>query len=148
MCLSHGCGIILFHCKHVEFNLFLLFIDPQIDCGTRKNNLLAGFENNFATCSIKSDPSIVKLEQEQWLHDHASWRIKSGKVVELPPFGLVSYKLGGPFWALARATDKRRMTSLANCADSWLRQLKVQHPDFDFFASRDKGFNLTDKYLT
>ena len=117
--------------------LLLLGIDAQNDCGMRKNSLVVGFENNSDTCSIKPDPSIGKQEQEPWLHDHASWRIKAGKVVELPPFGLVSYKLGGPFWALAQATDKRRMTSLANCADSWLRQLKVQHPDFDFFASRE-----------
>ncbi|MCO5563809.1 hypothetical protein L7F22_017458 [Adiantum nelumboides] len=87
-------------------------------------------------CSSESDFCSCKLEQEQWLQEHSAWRIKPG-TLELPAFGLASYKLRGPFWASAAPADKQHACLLAKSADSWLKQLRVQHPDYEFFSSRE-----------
>ncbi|KAI5070609.1 hypothetical protein GOP47_0014952 [Adiantum capillus-veneris] len=92
-------------------------------------------ESDYA-CSSISDFCSCKLEQEQWLRENLAWRFKSG-TLELPAFGLASYKLRGPFWASAAPTDKERILGLAKSADSWLKQLRVQHPDYEFFSSRE-----------
>lgn len=84
---------------------------------------------------ISSHSEGIKETEEHTIRNPSSWRIDSEKV-ELPAFGLASYKLRGPFWASAAPEDKTRASSLASSADSWLKHLRVQHPDFDFFASR------------
>ena len=125
--------------KHI-----FIVIDAQVDF--RSSPALMLDDNCYRnTCWMGSDHMLVsdnssnnlKQEQEKWLHAHSAWRVKPGMVVELPAFGLASYKLRGPFWASAKAADKERVTSLVNSADSWIRQLKVRHPDFDFFVSRE-----------
>lgn len=92
-------------------------------------------ENEYGCCPV-SDFCGCKLEQEQWLRDHSAWRIESG-TLQLSAFGLASYKLRGPFWASAVPADKQHASLLAKSADSWLKQLRVQHPDYDFFSSRE-----------
>eukprot|EP00250_Pteridium_aquilinum_P004718 c14920_g1_i3 orf=153-464(+) len=96
------------------------------------------YEHNGDVCSLNSN-HCSKQDEEQWLRDHSAWRIKSRTILELPAFGLASYKLRGPFWDLAGPSDKQRLAWLATSADEWLRQLRVQHPDFNFFASREGG---------
>lgn len=63
-------------------------------------------------------------------------RVDGGRKVELPAFGLASYKLRGSLWATGGNVERRRVASLAYSADSWLKRYNVRHPDFDFFASR------------
>ncbi|XP_044477455.1 uncharacterized protein LOC123204721 [Mangifera indica] len=49
----------------------------------------------------------------------------------IPIFGMASYKFKGPMWT----QNGVRENSLMQAAENWLRQLHVNHPDFQFFAS-------------
>ncbi|KAK4777439.1 hypothetical protein SAY87_017626 [Trapa incisa] len=60
--------------------------------------------------------------------------VKEG--IPVPPFGLASYKMQGNVWVPPGSKswrDHERLTSLLSVADSWLKQLQVQHHDFDYF---------------
>ncbi|MCO5549846.1 hypothetical protein L7F22_003320 [Adiantum nelumboides] len=76
-------------------------------------------------------------KQEQWLWGHSAWRLKPGSALELPAFGLASYKLKGSFWDFTGTGDKQHLANLATSAKEWLQQLQVHHPDFHFFVSRE-----------
>ncbi|KAH0707041.1 hypothetical protein KY289_012117 [Solanum tuberosum] len=57
-----------------------------------------------------------------------------GEAIPLPPFGLGTYKMQGNVWISDRSgRDQERMVSLLSVADSWLKQLGVQHHDFNYF---------------
>ncbi|KAL5726484.1 hypothetical protein ACHQM5_009525 [Ranunculus cassubicifolius] len=55
--------------------------------------------------------------------------------MSLPIFGLASYKLKGSMWIPSGGSECHQSSSLLQAADSWLRVLQVNHPDFQFFAS-------------
>ncbi|XP_058087431.1 uncharacterized protein LOC131234509 [Magnolia sinica] len=55
--------------------------------------------------------------------------------ISLPIFGLASYKFKGSMWTPNGGCERQPANSLLQAADNWLRQLKVDHPDFQFFAS-------------
>ncbi|XP_015936229.1 uncharacterized protein LOC107462179 [Arachis duranensis] len=58
--------------------------------------------------------------------------------ISLPPFGLATYKMqGGNVWVSGR--DQERLVSLLSVADSWLKQLRVQHHDFNYFMGIRQG---------
>lgn len=59
-----------------------------------------------------------------------------GEGIPVPPFGLATYKMQGNVWVPGgkSGTDQERLTSLLSVADSWLKQLQVQHHDFDYFT--------------
>ncbi|GAB2285346.1 hypothetical protein Dimus_019804 [Dionaea muscipula] len=67
----------------------------------------------------------------------AGWkRRKEGETMLLPlsAFGLATYKMQGSVWISGRGgRDQEKISSLLSVADSWLKQLKVQHHDFNFF---------------
>ncbi|XP_074271670.1 uncharacterized protein LOC141595603 [Silene latifolia] len=54
----------------------------------------------------------------------------------LPAFGLGSYKFKGVIWTGKRESECPLVNSLTESADRWLKQLQVNHPDFEFFLSR------------
>ncbi|KAK9150022.1 hypothetical protein Syun_008331 [Stephania yunnanensis] len=59
------------------------------------------------------------------------------KVVSLAPFGLATYKMQESEWLSSHENggeDYERLCSLVSAADSWLKQLKVQHHDFTYFT--------------
>ncbi|XP_073017366.1 uncharacterized protein [Primulina eburnea] len=57
-----------------------------------------------------------------------------GAVISLTPFGLATYKMQGDVWLSEKnAQDKEKLGTLLSAADSWLKQLGVQHHDFDYF---------------
>ena len=65
---------------------------------------------------------------------------EEGKSISLPPFGLASYKMQGDVWLSdENGLDRERMTSLLSVADSWLKQLRVQHHDFNYFMGMRHG---------
>ncbi|KAG6420460.1 hypothetical protein SASPL_116989 [Salvia splendens] len=65
---------------------------------------------------------------------------KEGESIPLPPFGLASYKMQGDVWLSDKNDlDRERMASLLSVADSWLKQLRVQHHDFNFFMGMRHG---------
>uniref|UniRef100_A0A0A0L5V4 DUF789 domain-containing protein n=1 Tax=Cucumis sativus TaxID=3659 RepID=A0A0A0L5V4_CUCSA len=57
--------------------------------------------------------------------------------LQLPIFGLASYKFKIPFWNSTGAEECSKAHSLWQDADSWLRLLNVNHPDYRFFASHN-----------
>lgn len=67
-------------------------------------------------------------------------RREEGGAVALPPFGLATYKMQGSVWGSAKSgRDQERLMSLRSAADSWLKQLRVQHHDFDHFTGIRHG---------
>lgn len=57
--------------------------------------------------------------------------------IQLEAFGLAHYKLRGSIWTSVGNPERRHAASLYRCAESWLQQLHVGHPDFDFFRSHN-----------
>lgn len=65
---------------------------------------------------------------------------KEGEGIPLPPFGLATYKMQGNVWVTDRSgRDQERLASLISVADSWLKQLGVQHHDFNYFMGIRHG---------
>lgn len=57
-------------------------------------------------------------------------------LVSLSSFGLATYKMLGNFWINPETSDHETKFRLFSAADSWLKQLSVQHHDFNFFLGR------------
>ncbi|KAF2283204.1 hypothetical protein GH714_043534 [Hevea brasiliensis] len=65
---------------------------------------------------------------------------KEGESISLPPFGLATYKMQGNVWVSGNCgRDQERLVSLLSVADSWLKQLRVQHHDFNYFTGIRRG---------
>ncbi|XP_013649605.1 uncharacterized protein BNAA07G30660D isoform X2 [Brassica napus] len=56
------------------------------------------------------------------------------KRIPLPPFGLAAYKMQGDLWGKT-GFDQDRLVYLQSAADSWLKQLNVDHHDYNFFIN-------------
>ncbi|XP_010496788.1 PREDICTED: uncharacterized protein LOC104773819 [Camelina sativa] len=61
---------------------------------------------------------------------------ESVEKMELPVFGLASYKLRGSVWTSLGGSGHQVANSLFQAADNWLRLRQVNHPDFTFFCRR------------
>nr|XP_010906992.1 uncharacterized protein LOC105033774 [Elaeis guineensis] len=61
----------------------------------------------------------------------------------LTAFGLSSYKFKPSMWTSSGGCERQLASSLLHAADSWLRLLHVDHPDYQFFASHGAfhGYN-------
>ncbi|XP_042418033.1 uncharacterized protein LOC122006551 isoform X1 [Zingiber officinale] len=57
-------------------------------------------------------------------------------IVNLPTFGLASYKFRGSIWTPKGGAEFQLVSSLLQAAENWVRYLNVDHPDDCFFASR------------
>ncbi|XP_042507056.1 uncharacterized protein LOC122083361 [Macadamia integrifolia] len=55
--------------------------------------------------------------------------------IPLPPFGLPTYKMHGDLWVNPETADQERFISLLSAANSWLKQLRTQHHDYEYFIS-------------
>ncbi|PKA46430.1 hypothetical protein AXF42_Ash012562 [Apostasia shenzhenica] len=55
--------------------------------------------------------------------------------ISLPPFGLATYKMHGNLWINSDTGDHAKITNLYSSANSWLKQLRVHHHDFNFFIT-------------
>ncbi|GMJ06424.1 hypothetical protein like AT4G03420 [Hibiscus trionum] len=65
---------------------------------------------------------------------------EEGDGISLPPFGLATYKMQGDVWVSGNSgRDREKLVSLLSVADSWLKQLRVQHHDFDYFTGIRRG---------
>ncbi|CAD5317071.1 unnamed protein product [Arabidopsis thaliana] len=56
------------------------------------------------------------------------------KRMPLPPFGVTTYKMQGDLWGKT-GFDQDRLLYLQSAADSWLKQLNVDHHDYNFFLN-------------
>ncbi|KAI4385010.1 hypothetical protein MLD38_003084 [Melastoma candidum] len=81
--------------------------------------------------------------QDMEAEDEMGWpemaKAKEVGGVALQPFGLATYKMQGNVW-LSGGTgrDQEQLMSLLSIADSWLKQLRVQHHDFDYFTGHGR----------
>ncbi|KAI3714089.1 hypothetical protein L1987_72679 [Smallanthus sonchifolius] len=65
---------------------------------------------------------------------------KEEEGIRLPPFGLATYRMQGDVWTSSRNhKDQEKLVSLVSVADSWLRQLGVQHHDFNHFVGNRRS---------
>ncbi|KAL3848876.1 hypothetical protein ACJIZ3_010758 [Penstemon smallii] len=65
---------------------------------------------------------------------------KEGESISLPPFGLATYKMQGDVWMSDQnGRDQEKLVALLSVADSWLKQLGVQHHDFNYFMGTRHG---------
>lgn len=65
---------------------------------------------------------------------------KEGECIALPPFGLATYKMQGDMWMSdGDGQDREKIMSLLSAADSWLKQLRVEHHDFNHFIGIRHG---------
>ncbi|KAI3824704.1 hypothetical protein L1987_06173 [Smallanthus sonchifolius] len=84
--------------------------------------------SSFEDMDIEEETGVAKREK------------KEGEGIRLPPFGLATYKMQGDIWMSSKNTkDREKLVSLASVADSWLRQLGVQHHDFNHFVGNRRG---------
>lgn len=63
--------------------------------------------------------------------------------ISLPPFGLATYKMQGHMWKNPDTFDCVRLKDLVGAAGSWLKQLNVQHHDFNFFTSHSMEIGIS-----
>ncbi|XP_042512971.1 uncharacterized protein LOC122087910 [Macadamia integrifolia] len=97
--------------------------------------------------------SFQDMEPEEEMGSSKRKR-KEREGIALPPFGLATYKMQGNVWvssseAEAEAEaggggggsgrDQERLMSMLSAADSWLKQLRVQHHDFSYFTRNRHG---------
>ncbi|KAH7521301.1 hypothetical protein FEM48_Zijuj07G0018400 [Ziziphus jujuba var. spinosa] len=61
---------------------------------------------------------------------------EEGSGTSFSPFGVATYKMFGELWINSNVSDEERVGSYLNAANSWLKQHKFQHHDFNFFMSR------------
>ncbi|KAK7342232.1 hypothetical protein VNO80_25176 [Phaseolus coccineus] len=65
---------------------------------------------------------------------------KEGEGISVAAFGLATYKMQGNLWVSGNCgRDQERLVSLLSVADSWLKQLRVQHHDFNYFMGIRHG---------
>ncbi|XP_023643585.1 uncharacterized protein LOC17896381 isoform X2 [Capsella rubella] len=92
------------------------------------HTLSSTFQDNV----VEGDQSNNKDQEEEVdLFDEES---VMNKRIPLPPFALTSYKMQGDLWGQT-GFDNDRLGYLQSAADSWLKQLNVDHHDFNFFLN-------------
>ncbi|XP_010268757.1 PREDICTED: uncharacterized protein LOC104605622 isoform X2 [Nelumbo nucifera] len=83
--------------------------------------------------------SFQDMDPEE-VTESAHRKQKEGEGIALPPFGLATYKMHGNVWLSGESgRDQERLLSLVSAADSWLKQLSVQHHDFNYFTGIRHG---------
>ncbi|XP_022867278.1 uncharacterized protein LOC111386995 isoform X2 [Olea europaea var. sylvestris] len=105
----------------------------HIPMGRTIKDLYTGFltyhtiSSSFQDLDLEDNPESVESKR------------KEGESISLPPFGMATYKMQGDVWISTKnGRDQERLVSLLSVADSWLKQLRVQHHDFNYFM----GFGL------
>ncbi|PHT51741.1 hypothetical protein CQW23_06203 [Capsicum baccatum] len=97
---------------------------------------------DLSTCFLTFH-TLSSSFQDMDLEDNMEKGIRKrneGEAIPLPPFGLASYKMQGNVWISDRTgRGQERMLSLLSAADSWLKQLGVQHHDFNYFLGIRRG---------
>lgn len=90
-------------------------------------------EKDLAACFL-SYHTLSSTFQDNAVEDADKSKEESNGGISLPPFGLATYKLQGDLWMKPHTSDRERMVLLYSAAESWLKQLGIQHHDFNFFS--------------
>lgn len=90
---------------------------------------------DLSTCfltyhTLSSSFQDMDVEDDMDENNVGKRKRKEGDGISLPPFGLATYKMQGNVWN----SDQDKLLSLLSVADSWLKQLRVQHHDFNYFT--------------
>ncbi|OVA10763.1 Protein of unknown function DUF789 [Macleaya cordata] len=107
----------------------------HIPTGRNVKDLSACFLTFHTLSSSFQDP-IPEDEEKDVSSESGVEGKKSKGGIPLPPFGLATYKMQGDVWIQPETEDYERIDTLMSAADSWLKQLRVQHHDFNYFMSR------------
>ncbi|XP_073279616.1 uncharacterized protein [Primulina huaijiensis] len=96
---------------------------------------------NFQTCFLTYHTLSSSFQDSSELEDNIEnfegRRKLGGESISLRPFGLATYKMQVDVWISDKnGEDGERLASLLSVADSWLKQLRVQHHDFNYFMGR------------
>ncbi|KAJ4746917.1 plant/protein (DUF789) [Rhynchospora pubera] len=115
---------------------------PIYHIPTRCNvkELSACFLTYHTISSLFQDDEICKKEEvqcckKQQFNKTSKFTALKTTSMSLPPFGLATYKVKGSLWLNSERGDKEMAASLYSAADSWLKQLAVQHHDFTYFTT-------------
>lgn len=105
---------------------------PIYNIPTCKNekDLKTGFLTYHTLSSSFQDNVVVGDQEEMECCEESVMN----KRIPLPPFGLATYKMQGDLWGKT-GFDQDRLVYLQSAADSWLKQLNVDHHDFNFFMN-------------
>lgn len=111
------------------------------------SHVLLTFYSFGCSYSFECLPNVLRAclcqLQDMDLEDDAECaqrKRKEGEDISLPPFGLATYKMQGNVWVSGKSgRDQERLMSLLSVADSWLKQLWVQHHDFNYFMGIRRG---------
>ncbi|CAM8947198.1 unnamed protein product [Rhodiola kirilowii] len=93
---------------------------------------------SLSTCfltyhTLSSSFQDMDSDYEMEFDDIKKAKVRKG--IYLRPFGLATYRMQGSVWASSKnGPDHQRLVSLLSVADSWLKQLMVQHHDFNHFT--------------
>ncbi|KAI3459242.1 hypothetical protein Pfo_015905 [Paulownia fortunei] len=85
---------------------------------------------NVDACFLTFHSLAKPVRSGEGVHDAVS-------KLALPTFGLVSYKFKVSDWNANGVDKHQKVDSLLRAADSWLRSLQVNHPDYSFFTSHN-----------
>ncbi|KAH7844959.1 hypothetical protein Vadar_033704 [Vaccinium darrowii] len=93
--------------------------------------------NIYLRATLSVSVIVTDLELENGSEGAGKRKRTQGEGISLPSFGLATYKMQGGIWVSdgPHGRDQEMVDSLLSVADSWLKQLKVQHHDFIYFTS-------------
>ncbi|CAM8997354.1 unnamed protein product [Rhodiola kirilowii] len=92
---------------------------------------------NLSTCFLTYhtlSSSFQDMDSDYGMEINEMKRPMAKKEIPLRPFGMATYRMQESVWA--NGPDQQRLLSLLSVADSWLKQLMVQHHDFNYFTRR------------
>ncbi|XP_073123532.1 uncharacterized protein [Henckelia pumila] len=93
---------------------------------------------DFQTCFLTYHTISSSFRDSE--DDSENRRNEKRETISLPPFGLATYKMQGDIWVSGESgRDQEKLVSLVSIADSWLKQLQVQHHDFNYFMGIRNG---------
>ncbi|THU62401.1 hypothetical protein C4D60_Mb01t04760 [Musa balbisiana] len=98
-------------------------------CFLTYHTISASFQDNVVPGDSAKDYCPMVAITNKWEQK------KGSNSVTLSPFGLSTYRMQGRIWRNPDTSDTEMMDNLYNAAQSWLMQLRVEHHDFEFFAT-------------
>ncbi|EYU26140.1 hypothetical protein ABFS82_08G107900 [Erythranthe guttata] len=91
---------------------------------------------DLQTCFLTYHTISSSFQDVDEIEEEVEMKEKEGERIAVPPFGMATYKMQGDIWLSENkkgTDDRERIVSLLSVADSWLKQLRVQHHDFNYF---------------
>ncbi|XP_071727766.1 uncharacterized protein [Rutidosis leptorrhynchoides] len=93
----------------------------------------AVYSNNSLTTCFLTFHSLSSSFQDN-SEEAGVEKDENEKVLDIVPFGLATYKMQPEVWINPHKNDSEKLKDLGSAASSWLKQLHVNHPDFNFFT--------------